>query len=69
MNKVKKFEGCLSCSVGSIYNKNEIACHSAKLEGVHYAHLKEGQKYPEWCPLKDKIIIGGEDGDKNNGGR
>ena len=57
INEVKKFEGCLSCSVSSIYgNEKYISCRSAKLGEIRYVHLKEGQKYPEWCPLKDKII-------------
>jgi len=52
--KVKtKFEGCETCAVGTAYGDNEFACHSAHLWSTHYAHLKKGEKYPEWCPKKD----------------
>ena len=63
----EKFEGCATCDVGTfdgfIDGLYEYTCRSAHL-GIDdnfnyspsYAHLKEGEKYPEWCPEKDEII-------------
>ena len=63
MSNEKEFEGCLTCDVGNFYGSlngmNEVACHSAYLESTKYAHLTKIVMYPEWCPLKDKIIKGG----------
>ena len=66
-DKKVKFEGCATCDVGTfeglVDELYEYTCRSAYL-GVDdnfnyspgYAHLKKGEKYPKWCPLKDKII-------------
>ena len=60
------FEGCETCTVSRIDEKDiigeiNITCLSAHLWSHQYATLKLGQKYPEWCPLKDKIM-----GEKSN---
>ena len=64
--------GCKTCDVGVYYGLQisgyyEAYCRSALLgldDNLHYktryVRLKGKEKYPEWCPLKDKIIKGGK---------
>jgi hypothetical protein len=67
-SKKENFKGCATCDVGTfngfIDGLYEYTCRSAYL-GVddnfnyssNYAHLKEGEKYPIWCPFYGKNKI------------
>lgn len=68
MNKERKFEDCATCRAGVFYGLqisgfNEVYCRSARLGlndklnySTRYGRFKLREKYPEWCPLKDRII-------------
>jgi len=71
MNEEKKIEGCETCNVGVFHGLQvsgfmTVYCRSARLgldDNLNYStrsgHFKIREKYPEWCPEKDKIIKGG----------
>ena len=72
IDKERNFEGCETCNVGIFYGLqvsgfNEVCCRSARLgldDNLNYStrsgRFKLREKYPEWCPLKDKIKKGGK---------